>query len=378
MISFMKLWLSLIILLITALPVRAGDLVDAAPTLEQQIGQLLVVGFRGSELAADHWVIEAVRRGTLGGVILFDKDLQQPDFPRNITSSLQLKNLTRQLQQAADQPLLIAVDQEGGQVVRLHSADGFPQTSSHMQLGRRNDLAATTAAAQTIAATLAAHGINLNLGPVIDLCSNPGNPVIYRYQRCFSADPQIVTAHAAAWIRAHRRYNVLTALKHFPGHGSSLMDSHLGFSDISATWSSTELIPYRQLIDQGLADMVMTAHVFNHNLDANDPATLSPQILQGLLRQQLGFEGPILSDDLQMAAIRDNYSFAESIKAALNAGVDLLLFGNNLVYDEKIVERSIRVIKGLIAAGELNAEQVQRSYRRLQQFKQRLIKVSAE
>ncbi|MBN1957246.1 MAG: glycoside hydrolase family 3 [Desulfuromonadales bacterium] len=374
----MKLWLSLMILLFSALPVRADELVDAAPTLEQQIGQLLVVGFRGSELAADHWVMEAVRRGILGGVVLFDKDLQYPGSPRNITSSLQLKTLTRQLQQAADQLLLIAVDQEGGQVVRLNSADGFPQTPSHMQLGRLNDLAATTAAAQTIAATLADHGINLNLGPVIDLCSNSGNPVIYRYQRCFSADPQIVSAHAAAWIRAHQRCNVLTALKHFPGHGSSLTDSHLGFSDISETWSSAELIPYRQLIDQGLADMIMTAHVFNCNLDANAPATLSPQILQELLREQLGFEGPILSDDLQMAAIRDNYSFAESIKAALNAGVDLLLFGNNIIYDEKIVERSIRVIKDLIAAGELNAEQVERSYCRIQQLTQRLINSSAE
>ena len=374
MIPSMKLWLSLIISLMTVLPVRAA----APPTLEQQIGQLLMVGFRGTELAADHWVMDAVSQGTLGGVILFDKDLQYPGSPRNITFSRQLKNLTRQLQQAADQPLLIAVDQEGGQVVRLNSDDGFPHTSSHMQLGHRNDLAATTAAAQTIAGTLADHGINLNLGPVIDLCSHPGNPVIYRYQRCFSADPQIVTAHAAAWIRAHQHHNVLTALKHFPGHGSSLTDSHLGFSDISETWSSSELIPYRQLIDQGLADMVMTAHVFNRNLDMNAPATLSPQILQELLRQQLGFQGPILSDDLQMGAIRDNYNFAESIKLALNAGVDLLLFGNNLIYDEKIIERSIRVIKELIAAGELEAEQVHCSYRRIQQLKQRLVKFSAD
>ncbi len=350
----------------------------SVPDIEQQIGQMLMVGFRGAELEAGHWILDAVKKGKLGGVVLFDRDLACPDRPRNIISSAQLKRLTRQLQQAAAVPLLIAVDQEGGRIVRLKSSAGFPPSPSHTQLGESNNPDVTATEARAVAKTLAAHGINLNLAPVVDLCANPRNPVIVRHQRCFSADPRSVTAHAAAWIGAHHRQHVLTALKHFPGHGSSLSDSHLGFSDISKTWSPDELIPYRELIASGLADTVMTAHVFQRRLDADYPATLSPLILHGLLRQRLGFRGPILSDDLQMGAIRHHYSFAESIRLALAAGVDLLLFGNNLVHDEKIVDRAITVIRDLIVAGKLDPERVYRSYLRMQTLKQRLSSLSGE
>lgn len=164
-----------------------------------------------------------------------------------------------------------------------------------------------------LAATLADLGIGLNMAPVVDLCSNPDNPVIAKYERCFSADPNQVSAQAAAYIDAHHQLGVLTTLKHFPGHGSSRSDSHQGFTDITTTWSETELIPYRCLIAGGRVDAIMTAHVFNARLDDCYPATLSKNVITGLLRGELGFDGVVISDDMQMGAIVDHFGFETAI-----------------------------------------------------------------
>lgn len=223
-----------------------------------------------------------------------------------------------------------------------------------------------------MAATLAQLGIGLNMAPVVDLCSNPDNPVIARYQRCFSADPQQVSRHAAAYIDGHHQHRVLTCLKHFPGHGSSRADSHLGFTDITATWSSAELQPYAELIATGKVDAVMTAHVFNGRLDERFPATLSTAIIQDLLRSKLGFDGVVISDDLQMAAIADHFGFETAIEQALKSGVDILLFGNNLQYDPQVVRRAVTVIKQLLTNGRLSPERIDQSYRRIMQLKGRL------
>lgn len=361
------------LVLLSLFPVgRTGEAGAEQRSLEETVGQLLLVGFRGTELPEDHWVLEAIRARRLGGVILFDKDLQQPGQPRNIVSPGQLGRLIDRLRAAADYPLLIAVDQEGGRVARLKQEYGFPAAPGHSDLGRSDDLQRTAAAARRIAQTLAAQGINLNLAPVVDLCSNPDNPVIARIGRCFSADPQQVVRHAAAWIEAHHRQGVLTALKHFPGHGSSHSDSHQGFTEITDNWSTAELIPYRQLIENGLADAVMTAHVVNRKLDSRDPATLSGPILQGILRERLGFRGPIISDDLQMGAISRHYPFPDALQKAIDAGVDILLLGNNLSYDERILERTIGTIKTLVADKRLSPARLERSFRRLSAFRERL------
>lgn len=340
--------------------------------LQNKIGQLLMVGFRGLSLEENPQLAADIQAGRIGGVVLFDYDLQQKSARRNIESKQQLKELTRALQQASGSPLLIAVDQEGGQVARLKERYGFPSTHSAMELGERADLNYTLQVTEQLAATLAEVGINLNLAPVVDLCSNPDNPVIACYQRCFSAEPQQVVRQAAAYIDAHHRQNVLTSLKHFPGHGSSRQDSHLGFTDISESWEQTELIPFRQLISDGRVDTVMTAHVFNRQLDAEYPATLSQQIITGLLRNQLGFDGVVISDDLQMRALADHYRFSERIRLALTAGVDILLFGNNLSYDPDLVARAQAAIGQLVAQGEISEKRIDRSYQRIMQLKKRI------
>jgi beta-N-acetylhexosaminidase len=264
---------------------------------------------------------------------------------------------------------LVAIDQEGGQICRLKETFGFPATVSAQHLGRLNDLALTHEQATTIAKTLAQLGINLNLAPAVDLNTNPDNPTIGHRERSFSADPEVVTGHALEFIKAHHSQGVLCTLKHFPGHGSSTTDSHLGLVDVTKTWSAGELEPYANLIKAGQADAVMTAHVFNAKLDPEYPATLSKPTITGLLRQALNYDGVVISDDIQMGAIAHHYGFAAAVQAAIEAGVDLIAIANNSVYDESIVARTIALIKQLVHEGKIKETRIDESYHRIQRLK---------
>jgi beta-N-acetylhexosaminidase len=343
----------------------------AAPTetIEQKVGQMLMVGFRGTTLDDDHGILRDIRRHHLGGVILFDYDVVLKQTGRNLRSPEQLKHLIASLQNAATIPLLVAVDQEGGRVARLKPVYGFASTPSHTELGMRDDLQATYAAGATIADALAATGINLNFAPVVDLCVNPDNPVIAHLERCFSSQPDAVIRHAQQFIQAHKDHGVISVAKHFPGHGSSQTDSHLGFSDVSASWTPAELSPYGALIGAGGVNAVMTAHVFNATLDADHPATLSYPTITGILRNQLDFDGVVISDDLQMGAIREHYVLDDAVRLALEAGVDILLFGNNLAYDPDIVPRVVNIIRDLVATGVISEGRIDESYRRIMRIK---------
>jgi beta-N-acetylhexosaminidase len=172
-----------------------------------------------------------------------------------------------------------------------------------------------------------------------------------------------------SYIAAHHQQGVLTTLKHFPGHGSSRSDSHLGFTDVSDTWTRNELEPYARIIEAGQADAVMTAHVFNTRLDKQYPATLSSATINGLLRGELGFDGVVISDDMQMAAITAHYGFETAIRKALEAGVDILVFGNNLRYDEEIVPRAIAVIRKLVDTGVVSEARIDQSWQRIMRLK---------
>ena len=350
-----------------ACPVQA----TTAVPLEQKIGRLLLLGFRGQSLTENPQLEKDLRRGRLGGVVLFDTDVALHSDRRNIASPRQVHHLISELCAASALPLLVAVDQEGGKVARLKPKHGFAPTRSAMELGQQNDLALTAAATGQLAATLAEVGVNLNLAFVV-LRTNPDNPVIAAYQRCFSDTPKQVVQQAGSYICAHRRQGVLTALKHFPGHGSSRDDSHQGFTDISTSWDQREMTTFRRLIDAGLVDSIMTAHVFNRQLDPHYPATLSPAIINGLLRQQLGYQGVVISDDLQMRAISDNYSFTEAIFQTLRAGVDILLFGNNLSYDPQLVQHIQSTIQKLVKSGEISETRIDRSYQRITNMLQSL------
>jgi len=289
--------------------------------------------------------------------------------PGNIVSPTQLQFLTNSLQTASATPLLIAVDQEGGQVSRLKTRDKFPPTTSFAELGRKNDLALTRQRSNDIAKTLHRFGINFNFSPVVDLNRNPDNPVIGSLNRSFSANPARVTVHAGQVIAAHRAYAVATCLKHFPGHGSSSADSHRGFVDITETWSESELLPFSNLIKAGLVDAIMTAHVYNAQLDKELPATLSKPILNELLRKKLAYDGVIISDDLQMDAISKLYPAEEAVERAINAGVDILLICTS---NEQIVGTTVSLIYKLVQQGRISEQRIDQAYRRISRLKSQL------
>lgn len=346
---------------------------ESSECLRTKLGQLLIVGFRGARPADCELIARDIRERHIGGVILFDQEMADTSTKRrNIESPAQVKDLIAFLQAQAATPLLVAIDQEGGRVNRLKADYGFPESVSHEELGRINDPAETFRRAEQIATTLAGLGLNLNLAPVVDLDANPDNPIIKGKRRSFSADPEVVARHAAEFVRAHRAHGVATCAKHFPGHGSAKADTHLGFVDVTSTWHERELLPFQRLIEAGLCDAVMSAHVFNANLDPERPSTLSRAVLTGILRERLGFRGLVLSDDMEMKAISSRYGLENSVPAAIEAGVDVLCFGNNLSYDPAIAAKAIDILERAVASGRISEQRIAESYQRVLALKQKV------
>ncbi len=337
-------------------------------TLTEKIGQMIQAGFRGFTIENNNPVVGDIKKYKIGWVVLFDYDDVTKTFRRNIRSPEQLKALTQSLRDYCPHTFIISIDQEGGIVNRLKPAYGFPETYSHKYLGEMNDADFTYRHASLIAKTLKEHGIGLNLAPVLDLALNKENKIIYGKERCFSHDPEKVSGHAREYIRAHRKHGVLTAVKHFPGHGSSTGDTHLGMVDVTDTWSEAELIPYRTLIDENMIDMIMTTHVFNRNLDPDYPATLSRKIITGILRERLGYDGVVMTDDLQMRAIKDHFGLEQSIELALNAGADIINVGNNMEYNEDICERIAGIMTGLVENNKISEDRINESVERIEKL----------
>lgn len=333
------------------------------------LGQLFMLGFRGETLQPGHWLERALAQGQLGGVILFDRNVD--GSTQNISSPAQLRQLTADLQDAAGGGLLIAVDQEGGKVCRLKALAGFTSQSAAFDLAGEG-LQASAQAASACAAMLAEHGINLNFAPVVDLDCDPPSPIIGHYGRSFGKDPELVSQHAMAWVKAHHAQGLACCLKHFPGHGRARSDTHHGFVDASTHWQPEELEPYRRLIAAGFQDAIMSAHLVLRQLDASGlPATLSRLILTGLLRQQLGFQGVICTDDLQMGAIRQRWSYREAVQQAVLAGADMLVIGNNLADQPEALDEGVAAIEDLLMEGRIAEEQLLASIERLQALKSR-------
>ena len=345
---------------------------DADVDIKVKIGQMLMVGFRGLTVDDASPIIRDIREERIGGVILFDYDVPSASPVRNIASPVQVKKLVAALQEGAPVPLFVAIDQEGGRVCRLKESYGFPPSVSARHLGSLDSVETTKRYADVTAGTLAGLGINLNFAPVVDLNTNPDNPVIGRLERSFSADPAVVTRHALAVIDSLHNRGILSAIKHFPGHGSSTADSHEGFVDITETWSPEEMIPFDRIVKAEKCNMIMTAHVFNGKLDPERPATLSYETTHHIVREYMGYQGVIISDDMQMKAIRDNYALEDAIERAVLAGVDIILFANNSVFEEDIASRAGSILERLVQSGKIPADRIDASYRRIMELKGRL------
>jgi len=342
--------------------------VNAQDALDQKIAQMVMVSFDPDTDFKDTLYYDIENRN-LGGVILFAYNLQNPEQIRTLTASLQVNAAT---------PLLIATDQEGGLVARLDENNGFAETHTAYELGTVIDNEdSTRAQSRMMAGWLYNSGINTNLAPVVDVNVNPESPAIGHYGRSFSSDPMKVFQHAGWFISEFENYDIICTLKHFPGHGSAMQDSHLGFTDITNTWADSELVPYRELFSEGYADMVMAGHLYNAHLDSLYPASLSEKVITGLLRDSLGFQGVVASDAMFMKAITENYSFEEAIVLAVNAGTDLLLYTTNEYEGHSLAAEVIRVIHRNIDEGIIAESRIEESYQRIMALKSKITSLPA-
>ncbi|SFV50532.1 Beta-hexosaminidase [hydrothermal vent metagenome] len=340
---------------------------------EQMVGSMLMVGFYGTSAKRDSQICRDIKRYNLAGVILFDFNPTDRSRPKNISNKKQLAQLTRELKACSrDGKLLIAIDQEGGRVQRLKSKYGFyGKFLKASDISKLKD-AQIKSHYTHMAKELKSVGLNYDLAPVVDLDINPKNHVIHGLGRSFGSDPKRVAKYASLFISSMHDSGVLTSLKHFPGHGSSTGDTHKGFVDVTNQWQSKELEPYKILISQNRVDTVMVAHVYNKNLDPKYPATLSSKIINGKLRGELGFRGVVITDDMQMGAI-GVYSLKDRIRLAINAGNDILLFGNQLNPRSTVSTKTlIDTIISLVNSKSINPKSIRNANIRVKNLKNRL------
>ena len=325
------------------------------------VGQLFMVDFSGLEPSAE--IERLIGEGAVGGVILFDKNIEEPRQVARLTNALQ-----RLPGGSARPPLLVAADQEGGPVVRLRGT-AFP---SAMAFGAADDEALTARAAEITARELRAVGIHLNFAPALDVNTNPANPVIG--VRSYGEDPALVARLGVAAITGMQAAGVLATAKHFPGHGDTALDSHLSLPIVHHSrdrLDAIDLLPFRAAVRAGVG-AVLTAHVVYPALDPDRPATLSPAVI-ALLRRELGFGGLVVSDSMQMRAIADRYRPGEAAVEAVRAGVDMLLaLGATEAQWEALAAVRAAVDSGHIPAARVReaAERVLGAKRRLGLFAQ--------
>lgn len=328
-------------------------------SLKQKIGQLLMCGFPGLEPTPE--IEELVRDGWIGGIIYFRRNLAEPAQAAALSAKLQSFAA-----EGSGVPLLIAVDQEGGMVTRIEK--GVSVMPGAMALGATGDADAAYEAAKVTAAELLAMGINMNFAPVLDVNNNPLNPVIG--VRSYGGDPELVARLGTAAVRGYQETGVAATVKHFPGHGDTSQDSHHELPTVPhdrERLDRLELVPFREAVRQGV-DAVMTAHLLFPAVEPEPlPATLSPRVLTGLLREELGYGGVIVTDCLEMNAIAGHYGVAEGAVLAVEAGADLVLVSHRI----ELQRAALDALTAAVESGRLSEERIDRSVDRLLALKAR-------
>ncbi|MEM9330143.1 MAG: glycoside hydrolase family 3 N-terminal domain-containing protein [Pseudomonadota bacterium] len=334
--------------------------VDAAE-VEKMAGQLLIPGFPGStpNSKSAKALAKHIAAGRAGGALF---------LRHNVKNGANTKATARSFIAASRQSLL-AIDQEGGKVQRLGKKHGFTAIPTAQWVAGNRSIAEAKALYAKAGRELRSAGFNLNMAPSVDI-HDPKNPVIGKYGRGFSTDVERISTYAGAFVDGFAAAGVACSLKHFPGHGSSRGDSHDGFVDITNTWTKNELVPFQRLA--GKAPLIMGGHLFHPQFsNGKSPVTFSQKALVTQLRKGLGYNGVILTDDLDMGAIRKSFQLKEAIILALAAGNDLLLLSNSLRYDADMPANAVRWIADAVKQGRISKSSLQASYNRVVSVKRR-------
>ena len=323
---------------------------------QSKLGELFITGIDGLELSDDSAAF--LSQAKIGGVILFSQNYENP---------AQVAELTQQIQNCRSSlPLWIAVDHEGGRVQRFKKP--FTKIPDAQTIGEKDSPKLGFSIAEVIAKELKAVGINLNFAPVADIATNSKNPVIG--PRSFGASEDIVVKMVTALVRGHLVHGVQPCVKHFPGHGDTSVDSHFALPKVDHTLEelrNREFKPFTKAFRSGCS-MVMTAHILNPKLDPKYPATLSPRVIQEILRQELRYQGLIISDDMEMKAITDHFGPELAPRLALQAGCDLLIYRT-----EAASRHAYESLMKDLDSGELSAETVLTAAKRSQELKEEVL-----
>ncbi|MFW5736929.1 MAG: beta-N-acetylhexosaminidase [Halanaerobium sp.] len=367
------IYLAVLLILIT-FPVQAEDLKEenfiitrfnrgveyfmdtriAAMSLEEKVGQLFQVGFSGSTVNDE--IKDLIENYHIGGVIYFSRNIKNPAQTAELSNNLQ----QLALDSGSGFPLFISADQEGGTVTRLKGATHFP---GNMALGAAQSKNLTKKVAQATASELKNLGINFNLAPVLDVNNNPANPVIG--VRSFGEDPELVAELGMSYIKGLQSEGITATAKHFPGHGDTDTDSHLDLPIIKHQRSrldEVELYPFKKAIEAGV-DSIMTAHVYFPAIEKEEgiPATLSKSVLTDLLRDELKFEGLIITDCMEMNAIVNTFGTVEGAVRTIEAGSDTVLVSHSYQQQKKAIEAVIEAVK----SGRISEKRIDQSVKRI-------------
>ncbi|MDV6377780.1 beta-N-acetylhexosaminidase [Sporosarcina sp. GW1-11] len=324
-------------------------------SIDEKIGQLILMGVEGPQLDAKAKAFVAEQR--VGGIILFKRNFD------NVTQSLQLINALKEANIQGSTPLLIGVDEEGGRVTRLPQE--LVKTPTNRYIGNVAGGEFSFDIGELLGDKLHAFGLNMDFAPVLDVDSNPNNPVIG--DRSYGANPQIVSAAGISQAEGMKSRHVIPVVKHFPGHGDTSVDSHIDLPVIThdkKRLDEIELLPFKQAIESGI-DAVMVGHLIVQAYDPSTPASMSKPIIQELLRDQLHFDGVVITDDLIMGAVQKNYSIGEAALQTIQAGGDILLIGHG--YEP--VQQVLTALKNAVTSGELTEERINQSVERILKLK---------
>jgi beta-N-acetylhexosaminidase len=326
-------------------------------TLEEKIGQLLIVGMQGKTF--DDELNRLIRQYHVGGIILLGKNISYP------AGMLKLLNESKQANADYKIPLLISVDEEGGRVSRLPSS--MKKLPAAEYFGRASDETLAYETGAYLADLLHAFGYNMNYAPVLDVHSNPKNPVIG--DRSFSSDPEEVADLGMAVMQGMRDNGIISVVKHFPGHGDTHVDSHFSLPVIEKSLAElyeAELIPFQRAIEEQ-ADMIMVAHIMFPEIDDFYPSSLSEKIITDLLRKEMSFEGVVITDDMTMGAIVNDYTVPEAALQSFLAGSDLLLIAGD--YENQV--GTINALLTAVQAGKVSEDRIDESVKRILELKER-------